>query len=124
MSRRILVADDDSLFCKLLQYTVEQTGFDWEIVAASSGREALMAMEKQEPDLLLLDLRMADGDGYSVLEDRRSKGKNYPVVVVTHLASDEHEQRCLELGARSLVKKVHMRIGDMVEVIERELSAA
>lgn len=121
MARRILVADDDSLFCKLLQYTLEQMELDWDVRTTATGREVLAAIGESQPDLLLLDLKMPDGDGFSVLEQRRAQGHTYPVVVVSHLPTEENETRCTELGARRFVPKMRMRMADIIDVIAREL---
>lgn len=122
MSRRILVADDDPLFCKLLQFTLEQMGIDWEIVTVGTGNEAIAKLQADPHDLLVLDLKMPDGDGFSVLQMRREAGHEYPVVVVTHLHPDEHKERCHGLGAKTLVSKARLRMADMVSVIEEALA--
>ncbi len=124
MSRRILIADDDLLFSKLLQYTLEQAGIDWLVETVTTGRQALEAMDRGTPDLMLLDLKMPDGDGFSVLQERRAKQQSFPVLVVTHMVAPEHEKQCQELGATSFIRKTQMRMPDLVVTMQRTLSVA
>lgn len=121
MSRRVLVADDDPLFCKLLQFTLEQMGLDWDIVTAGTGKETLEQLGVGAFDLLVLDLKMPDGDGYSVLQARSA---GCPVVVVTHLSDDDHEHRCAELGAAGFLRKSRLRMADVIGAMQRHLQAA
>lgn len=123
MSRRLLIADDDALFCKLLQYSLEQAGLNWEIDTAGSGKEAVEAIHQNRPDVMVLDLKMPDGDGYSVLEAHRSAGHAFPVLVATHLPASEHEDRCKTLGAAALVRKAQIRMTQFVAMIEQTVAA-
>lgn len=124
MSRRVLVADDDQLFCKLLQYTLEQAGVDWMVDTVSTGRQAVEAIDQTAPDLLILDLKMPDGDGFVVLEERRSRQQDFPVIVVSHLLDDDRRQRCEDLGALQCMHKMQLRMPDLLVMMQRTLSVA
>ncbi len=123
MPKKLLVADDDALFCKLLQLTLEQDEDQWDVVTTSSGAETIVEIERQTPDLLLLDLRMPGTDGFAVLENRRDKAGTYPVIVVSHLTGEEYQTRCTELGAAAFLPKMKIRMTDIVTVMRGQLSA-
>jgi CheY-like chemotaxis protein len=72
MSVRLLVADDHQVIRTGLASLL--AGSDIEIVAeAATGKEAVSAAEETRPDVILLDIRMPDGDGLSTLEKLRAK---------------------------------------------------
>jgi CheY-like chemotaxis protein len=102
---RILVVDDmpDNLF--LMNGLLEDL---YDVVQASSGREALeVVMSANPPDLVLLDIMMPDMDGYEVLRRIRQHAPtaNIPVVFLTALASKQDQRLGLELGAVDYLTK-------------------
>lgn len=113
---RILIADDEMpARQRLRRLLAEHVG--GEVVAeAGSGREALAAVERARPDLVLLDIRMPDGDGLSVAHALRRLDVPPAVVFVT--AHADRALAALEAGAAAyLVKPV---IGErLARAIER-----
>ena len=83
MAKKILIADDDKGFVKLLGAFLKKQGY--EIVVAYDGAEALQKMEKTSPDLVLLDIVMPNVNGYAfVLEVKRLKeASRVPIIVLT-----------------------------------------
>lgn len=82
MHERILVVDEDWFLADMLAETFRQRG----LAAATAGTvaEAIALCEEQPPDLLLLDLRLPDGDGWSMVTRARSLHAGpLPVVVVS-----------------------------------------
>lgn len=102
---RILVVDDteDNLF--LMTALLEDK---YELLLASSGKEALtVIMSQAPPDLILLDIMMPDMDGYEVLRRIRQHPPtvNIPVIFLTALSTMEEEQLGLDLGAVDYITK-------------------
>lgn len=117
MSARILIADDDQTICSLFSLDCETRGSDATVSAVASGDEAIIAIERLKPQVLVLDLRMSKGDGFHVLEHLKETGSTIPVVVVTNYKNDAYEQRCKEYGVkRYMIKHEHpmSRIVDTV----------
>ncbi|MBU1878132.1 MAG: response regulator, partial [Chloroflexi bacterium] len=105
---RVLIADDDPDIVMLLQRVLQRRGF--ETLVAGDGEAALaQAHGEPPPDLILLDLRMPQLDGYQVLERLRENPATHaiPVMIITGAAPDlaEKRQRSLALGASQLVLK-------------------
>src|SRR4051794_35270312 len=95
---RVLIADDDPLVRHVLRTTLESAGF--EVVAeAATGRETVERVLERQPDLLVLDLVMSDGDGIDVIRRLRRSGVDTPIVVLTAGADDEQALLALSAGA-------------------------
>ena len=79
----VLVVDDDRNIVDLLCRNLKSKGFS--VVAAYDGAEAMAALRKQHPDLILLDLKMPVMDGYQVIEKVKTNPttKDIPIVVMT-----------------------------------------
>jgi CheY-like chemotaxis protein len=103
---RLLVVDDneDNRYTLTLQLEIE--GYQ-NIAVAEDGEEALELLQKQEFDLLLLDVMMPKLDGYQVLERLKSEGRlhNIPVVMISALNEIASVVRCIALGAEDYLPK-------------------
>ncbi len=83
MPRKILIVDDEMHLARILQFTLEHAGYDVE--TAFDGKEALDAMEKEVPDLIILDLMLPVVDGYKVCNIMKSSDrlKDTPVIILS-----------------------------------------
>jgi two-component system, OmpR family, response regulator len=86
---RLLVVDDEATILELLSGSLRLAGFD--VVTAASGAGAVRAAVSSQPDLVLLDVMMPDGDGFEALRRIRSGGCEVPVIFLT--ARDEVADR-------------------------------
>lgn len=73
---KLLVVDDEPNIRELLSTSLRFAGF--EVVAAANGREALAAVEKESPDLAVLDVMLPDMDGFTITRRLRAAGKHFP----------------------------------------------
>jgi len=99
----ILLVDDEPNIIELAQLYLEREGY--RIITASDGRDALDAVEKQRPALMVLDLMMPEVDGLEVC--RTLRGKKDPVAILMLTARDEDIDKILglELGADDYLTK-------------------
>jgi len=105
MSIRLVLADDHPLILDSLegQFRLEE---DIEVVArCSDGVQAVEAVERLEPDVLILDLRMPVADGLYVLGALRDLGSPTWVVLLAGSVEDRELVECLRLGVRGVVLK-------------------
>jgi class 3 adenylate cyclase len=105
MTSKILVVDDQPANVKLLDQLLRMTGYD--VITASNGTEALEKVEKENPDLVLLDVVMPQMSGYQVCKAIREKKDTalLPIVMVTALDPTEERLRGIESGADDFLSK-------------------
>lgn len=100
----VLIVDDEKVNLKLLSDLLQN---DAQIILAKNGRQALEKINKQLPDLILLDVVMPDMDGFEVLQELKSKTRTklIPVIFVTGLTDVEFEEKGIALGASDYILK-------------------
>jgi two-component system sensor histidine kinase/response regulator len=105
MKKKILIADDNPDNVELLRKRLNTQGY--ETTAAFDGEEALQAIAKESPDLLILDVMMPKMDGYEVL--RRLKQdeqyRNIPVILLTAKKDIPDKLKGLDIGADDYITK-------------------
>jgi DNA-binding NarL/FixJ family response regulator len=116
MSIKLLIADDHALIRTGLASLLAGTNI--EIVAeAADSKETLKLAEQRKPDVILLDVRMPDGDGLSTLEKLRAKVPDSRVVMLSTYDNPTYIARAVALGASDYVLKGSKR-EDLIAVIE------
>jgi len=102
---RVLIVDDEPDIVFMIKVILRSEGFD--VVPASSVAEARAQLSNDDPDLVLLDLRLSDGEGWEVLDDLREGGRleRTPVVILSAHASPGTIEKAMERGAASYVTK-------------------
>lgn len=105
---KVLIVDDNQYACALASAQLKSLGIT-KTKQVASGAEALLCLQSEKHDVLLMDWYMPDVSGaglLSVLRDKRFAGNSrIPVVVMTAYASSENIQRALSLGANEVVIK-------------------
>ena len=103
---RIVVVDDSPEARRLIRRILQSQG-DFEIFEATDGREAIEIVNKEHPDLVILDLMMPEVDGFAVLDALRSKPDtaNIPVIVATAKELTVDEKGRLQGQIQSLMQK-------------------
>ncbi len=101
----ILVIDDSTTNVVLLEAILNGKGY--KIETALNATEAYQLIEKQKPDLILLDLLMPRINGYDFLENikGRKETKEIPVIVVSAVTDAENIKRTINMGATDFIKK-------------------
>ncbi len=101
---RLLIIDDEPGNIRILSNILAE---DYELSAATNGRQALALANQQSPDLILLDMVMPDMDGLAVCEELKA-GENtreIPVIFVTSMSDPEYEEKGLLAGAVDYISK-------------------
>jgi len=118
---RVLVVDDDSASRRLLE--VRLRPLECAVATASNGEQALGAIRKDLPDLVLLDLQMPRMGGIEVLRALRNEGIDIPTIVITAHGSIETAVEAMKEGAYDFITKpIDAKHFDIVvrKVLERE----
>jgi len=105
MKPHILIAEDERAVCELLSYNLDREGYDVSI--AHDGEEALLIIEENAPDLLLLDWMLPKVPGIEVCRRVRGRSatKNLPIIMLTARAEETDRIRGLDTGADDYITK-------------------
>ncbi|MDA8016678.1 MAG: response regulator [Thermoanaerobaculia bacterium] len=122
-SSRILIADDDPVNRLVISGQVEGLGHEVRVVAG--GEAALEAVKNGDVDLLLLDCRMPDIEGYDVArlirrQEASAAGPRLPIIAVTAHALVGEREKCLEAGMDDFLSKP-FRLEELAEKLEQWL---
>jgi two-component system, cell cycle response regulator DivK len=114
---RILVVEDNQLSSKLLKQLLTAHGY--EVSESLEGLQALDIACDEQPDLILMDIRLPDISGLEVtrLLKQDDRTKTIAIVAVTALASPEDEKKGLESGCDAYIPKP-ITLGNLLRTIE------
>jgi signal transduction histidine kinase/ActR/RegA family two-component response regulator len=122
---RVLLIDDDPALLRMVSLILGPEGYH--VDTANTGEEGLRLARQNQPDLILLDLRMPRMDGYEVLARLRDAldGRCVPVIVMTATQADPETLRntVIEQGAADLIVKP-FALAQLVDGLSRHLAAA
>jgi DNA-binding response OmpR family regulator len=118
MRHSILSVDDERDVTELLRFHFTKAGY--EVLTASSGREAIEIIRCRRPDLVLLDLMLPDIDGFGVCEILRHNAATaaIPIIILSAWETEDARNVGMELGALDYVTKPFSP-RDLVELVDR-----
>jgi len=120
MTKSVLVVDDEPDIVYMIRVILRSAGYD--VVAAESVAEGLEKLAAREPDLILLDLRLSDGEGWQLLEAMRADGRidRIPVIILSAHATPSAADRALAEGAKGYITKPFVA-GNLVSAVQEWL---
>jgi len=110
---RILVVEDEDALAEGLVYNLQRKGYTVDL--ARNGREALTIIEDQAHDLIVLDIRLPEIDGFQVCQRMRAEGDFTPILMLTARSQPDDVVYGLKLGADDYVTKPF----DLAELLAR-----
>jgi CheY-like chemotaxis protein len=110
----VLVVDDDTSILDTVSAILSGEGYD--VVSAATGQEALAAVARKQPVLILLDMRMPVMDGWAVARSLREQGISVPIVVMT--AAESAKRWADEVGAEGYLAKP-FGLDELLSIVER-----
>ena len=118
MNGTVLVVDDEPDIRLLVRLVLEMEGY--EVMEATSGQDALAAVDERRPDLILLDIRLPGMDGWEVLRQlRENDGEDHlPVVIMSAHSSEPTLDRATSMGSDDYLVKPFTQ-NDILRVVER-----
>ena len=103
-SKRILVVDDDEEILETVRFALQDQGY--EVLLAHDGQEGLMRAERDQPDLILLDIIMPKRSGFAVLERlRQSRIRSPRIIMLTANTDPRHLEFAESRGADAFLNK-------------------
>ena len=104
LPKRVLLVDDDEGIVEPLRHALEDRGY--EVLVARDGSEALRAVERDAPDLILLDIVMPRRSGFSVLDRLTRGGMRCPrIIMLTANTEPQHRQYAESHGVAAYINK-------------------
>ena len=100
---KVLVVDDEGIVLESCKKVLEAEGFN--VIAAISADEALSAIEREMPDLLLIDMKMPLHDGIYLMKELKKRDMNTPVIVMSGYSTDETICEADAMGACRFLPK-------------------
>lgn len=117
----ILVVDDDVTLLKTIRKVLEKVGFD--VTTAKSGAEAMEFVKARDFDIIVMDIRMPDMNGISLLRRiRYSRDMDSRIIIMTAYASEESSIQAMELDANAYIKKP-FELSEFLSCIKKNIVA-
>ena len=106
--KTVLLTDDNEDIIELVQLILSKSGYN--LITAKGGLDALRVCAESPPDLVLMDLRMPDMDGFAVTKKLRDSGFKNPIIILTGSESDTDRKRAFDAGCDDyILKTLEMR---------------
>lgn len=115
---RILIIDDDESNRESLEMYLSEEGHD--VVSAGTGERGVTKYREHNPDLVILDIRLPDIDGFAVLARLKEVNPDVKVIMITAYHDEHTIKKAMDLGAFAYVKKP-IDLSDFESVISRAL---
>ncbi len=120
-SKRILVVEDDFINMRLVRHILETEGYT--VLKAATAQEALEQVDSSLPDLVLMDVRLPDMDGLTVVRILRenAKTRDTTIVALTACAMKGDRERILQVGFNGYISKP-IDVQDFIGTVRRFLN--
>lgn len=122
MANKVAIIEDETAIRSMYTFKLKYSGFL--VCEADDGQSGLVMVEKELPDLILLDLRMPRMNGEEMLRVLRGTewGKNIPVIVLTNISRAEAPRTLWHLGVADFIVKSNSTPQKVVERVTEILS--
>jgi DNA-binding response OmpR family regulator len=120
--KTIVVVDDEPLIVEMITMFFELNGYT--VHGVNTGREGLVLVDVEKPDVLLLDLMMPDIEGFEVAAQLRAEPEfaHLPIVIITARIDPESRKRAIKAGATVYLTKP-LKMPEVLAEVERVLRA-
>jgi len=122
MAKRVLIVDDHGPTVRLIQDVLEQEGFS--VITAGNGAECLLAVHRERPDLVILDVMMPVMNGFQTLRVLREneQTRSLPVIILTIRESQEDVLEGWKSGADLYLTKP-FQVAELITLVKRILQS-
>lgn len=120
-SKKILIIEDEETLLKALVSKFKSKKLL--VLQAKNGQEGLLIAQKENPDLILLDIVMPVMDGITMLKQLREKdwGKEIPVIVLTNLNDSQKVSEAMTRGVHDYLVKTDWKLDDLAKKVDERL---
>lgn len=117
---RFLIVDDEQEVCNFFSYLLKNKGYEVETV--NTGKEAIAKIETIQFNAALIDLKLPDNDGLSILKIIKEKQPKCEVIIITGYSTVKSAVEAIQLGAFDYVEKPFVDIEEMEKLLEKALT--
>ncbi len=117
---RFLIVDDEQEVCNFFSYLLKNKGY--EVETANTGKEALAKIDSLQFNAALVDLKLPDNDGLSILKIIKEKQPKCEVIIITGYSTVKSAVEAIQLGAFDYVEKPFVDIEEMENLLEKALN--
>ncbi|PCE63928.1 response regulator transcription factor [Sediminicola luteus] len=104
MKTRLLLAEDDEMLARLLEYRLQKEGF--EVVVAPDGKTVMTQLESGLPDLFICDIMLPYMSGFELLDHVRNElGSKMPIIMISSAGNEKNVLDAFDMGANDFVTK-------------------
>ncbi len=114
----ILLVENDEIVLNQIEELLNAKISSMLILRARNGMEAFDQLKKQQPDLILMDINLADGKGLKLIEQIKSFYPTMKIIVNTNYDSEEYRQAAASRGVDHFLSKRLNTINDVIEVVD------
>ncbi len=100
---KIMVVDDEVSVTTVLDRILTEEGY--QVIVANSGKAALKTLDEIVPDLIMLDIKMPEMDGYETLDRIKQEYEEVPVIMLTAVPDPVSINKSINLGADDYIRK-------------------
>ncbi|MBD3363019.1 response regulator [Candidatus Dojkabacteria bacterium] len=122
MKKKILIIEDEQSMARVLSLKLGNMGF--ECFIAKNGNDAVDLIQKQNFDLIVLDLMMPQKDGFAFLSEVRKAGNKTPVIIASNLSQPEDIKRAEQYDILNYFSKADTPISTVVNYISQILNSS
>ncbi len=125
MAKKILLVDDETDFLDIMGERIRSWGY--EVILVSNGKEAIEAIRRKEPEIVILDYLMPEMDGIDTLKQIRRIDKDIPVIMFTAYPEMKAIDGTEKLGVSAFVPKlsvytdVQISLKSAINMVEKKL---
>jgi len=116
MTRRVLIVEDETILAKNIKRYLEHYQYDVRI--ASTGTNGIAQFKECQPDVVILDIHLPDGDGREILSQIRQVSESVGIVIITAFGSVQLALDAMASGANDYVEKP-VSLGTLKLLIEK-----
>src|SRR5947207_12176920 len=121
MKRRILIVEDDEIFLRPLQRSLEAAGYD--VLMAPSGEDAIDLLKREDADLVLTDKRLPGMDGVELVRRVKAEHPDQALVVMTAYGTIESAVESVRLGAADYLVKP-FEVSELLVVVRNAIEVS
>lgn len=114
--KKVLIVEDESVFLNILRAKMKELGF--EVHYATDGLEALDKFERDNPDIVLLDMLLPEKSGYDVLKEIRGTHKT-PVIILTNVSTKKERDEVEALNIQDYIVKSEVSLEEVLQRIAK-----